>query len=230
MKIHNIPYSRITLPGLNALGGRMVETINEKHPAESFFAKSMTKTQAAIEQAVLAVGSSEGSQKTLDVRQADVWRSKSYVSLRNHLDGGRERHNEAYSEAAHRLYAIFKQNNLALARLAQGNKTSALMSLFKDLDNAPSIADLATVNATAWLQELKDDQALFEEAINSRSQEKNDRNVLSDTEAARILTEAMRGLTKTIEVAYDNEMVTDVGDTISLLNTIIDEEVPKYRR
>ena len=239
-EVKELGYSRIPLSGLTTLGNRIIAALESRHPAEPFFQNNIASVKSAIGDGVLAVGSSLLSENTPAVNQADMQRKNSFNSLRNHIKAGLTRENETYRKACERLMVIFQRNNTQMMSLPLDERSAALESLFEDLGTVDMLSselssngaasDLVTVNATAWLQELKDFHTAFEAAIQARNTEKSDRKVLTDEAAKDALVPQMKNLLMAVQVAYNNQIVAAIEDTIDLLNEIISEVVTAHRK
>lgn len=225
-----IPYTQITLSGLVTLADRTITAVNNRHPEQPFFVKSISKLDAARVKASGAINSDTKLAGTKSVTQSDNDRDNSADSLKAHIKAGLKRNNVTYREACERLYEIFEKNNLALSDLPYDEESAALVSLFADLDMPQAVTDLATVNATEWLEELKADQSAFKAAVLVRSEEKVTKQVLTDAEAESLIIPALKSFYKVTDVAEENELVEGASETIAQLNAIIAEIVTAHRR
>ena len=225
-----IPYTLLTLTGLITLAKRTISTLKSQHPEETFFGKNIQKLEAAQNLASRAANSTTRLAGTKDVTAADRDRDNSVDSLKAHIKAGLKRNNSAYREACERLFAIFEKNGLAISDLPYDQQTGALISLMEDLGTPQAQADLATINATEWLEELKTDQESFELAVLDRSQEKSTHDVPTDAEAQAAIIPALKGMYRTLDVAEENELVENISATISQINVIIGEIVVAHRR
>lgn len=229
--ISNIPYTLIPLPGLVTMSERSVQVLNSRHPDEAFFLRTIDKLLFASGLATRAIGSSRQAEGTKTVVAADDDRDASFDSVRDHVKAGLKRNNPEYKAACERLYGIFKKNNLNLSRLPYDEETGALISLFEDLSGSQPEADLAMINASEWLAELKRDQTAFENAVKARASEKKEvSEIPTDAVAKEALIPALKSFYRVIDVAEENEIVTGVSETIGLINVIIQEVVTAHRR
>lgn len=229
MILPRIPYTYISLPGLLTMTERTLAILNERHPGEPFFVRTIEKLESGKTLATKAMGSTNKALTTKNVTQADNDRDNSAESLKNHIRAGLKRNNKAYREACERLYAIFEKNNLNLTRLPYAEQTGALNSLLSDLSTPQAVTDLATVNTTEWVQELRTDQESFEEAIKARGEERAVDDTPTDTVALGALITALKSIFKVLDVAEENEQVEKVSETITLLNELIAEIITAQR-
>ena len=223
MIITRIPYTKISLEDLITLSNRVYTVLEERHPDEDFFRGVLGKVTAGVAMGTQAMGSTRASSLTDSIEAADRDRDDSFDSLRYHVRAGLKRNNALYQHACERLYAIFQRNGLNLSRLPYNQQSGALASLFADLNESQATRDLEVVHATAWLQELKDDQIAFEEALRSRVEERSENEVPTDAEAREALIPALKGLFKTLDVAEENELVAEISETLTRCNVIIRE-------
>lgn len=224
-----IPFTVIPLAGLVTMAERTLAIVRQQHPEVAMLTTPLSNLEAAIGVAVQALGSSRSLQKTVTVQQADRDRDNSYESLRNSIRAGLRRNNPAYREACERLLILFSKNNLELARLSYDAQTAALLSLFADLSTLQAVADLATIHATEWLQELKSDQERFEQAVSERGSERVQSQVPTDESARMQLIPALKALYKLLDVAEDHALIAGVDQTIPLLNAMIQEIITAHR-
>ena len=179
-----------------------------------------------IEQTSLAIGSTQKEPGTEDVTALDSKRDMSYSALLRLITAGLMRHAvPEHQEACKRLTDIFDKNDRGLNKLSYDKQSAALKSLFKDLDNEISQADLATIQATQWLEDLKADHNAFEAAYQKRSMEKLAQNILTDIEARKQLVIALNNVINVINAFKLSAQLDGVDATITLLNEIIDRAI-----
>lgn len=221
--IRPITHSNLSLSQLLTLADRICKTVLENHPDEALLAGVMKILAEAIEQASLAIGSTQKEPGTEDVTLLDGKRDMSFSALLRLITAGLFRHSvPEHQEACKRLTEIFDKNDRGLNKLSYDKQSAALKSLFKDLDKKAPLADLATIQATQWLEDLKADHEAFEAAYQKRSMENSNRNILTDLEARKQLVTALNNVVNVINVFKLSGQLENVDTTIPLLNEIID--------
>jgi hypothetical protein len=164
-----ILYSYFTLANLTALAEKVRLYLTDKFPDNPMIVPILGNLEGSMGTSLQSVGSSTKQALTKTLREADKKRDNSYVSLRDHIDAGLRRENEAYRTACEGLWPAFEKNDLYLSRMPDGDETTAINSLLKDLSNDKDIARLEATNSVEWLQELDRDNKNFVAISKQRS-------------------------------------------------------------
>jgi hypothetical protein len=101
---------------------------------------------------------------------------------------------------------------------------------FDDLDNDQSKADLKTINATEWLQELRAENEAFKKAYAKRGKQKAVKDIPTDEAALKLLKPSMDNLFTVINAYHINGQVKDIEKTIDLLNETIARSLASARQ
>jgi hypothetical protein len=168
-----ILYSYFTLANLTALAEKIRLYLVSKFPGHPMIEAVMAALQSSMDVSLKSVGSSTKQPMTKALRDADKKRDNSYLSLRDHIDAGLRRENEVYRTACEGLWPVFEKNDLQLYNFGDGDETTAINSLLKDLDNNQDIARLEATNSVEWLQELDLDNKNFVAISQQRSSERS---------------------------------------------------------
>lgn len=218
-----ILYSYFTLGNLTALAEKARLYLVQKFPGHPMFTPILEQLQGSVETAWQAIGSSTKQALTGDVRLADKRRDRSYRSLRDHIQAGMLRQNETYRAACQALWPVFEKNDLMLYNLADGDETTAIDSLVKDLSGQVEQAYLATANAVEWLQEVKSDNENFVSATQQRSAQRTADTTLRDEQAAKQLQKSMELLCSALETLVGIGSPEGIGDAVKEVNQYIKE-------
>lgn len=227
--LNKIIYSLYSLNNLSALARKMRNLLAEKFPSEAIVISLLAKIDQAQTVAVQAIGSSTKQTLTALVRSTDRSRDNSYASLRDHVWAGLRRENEAYRLACEALWPLFEKNNTQLGFLANDKETQAIESLLSDLRTGHGPAHLATINASAWIEELDRDNKAFVAAQQQRASVKTEDTTVTDAKAFKQLSTSLELVNSAMD-GLTMMAVEGVAEVAAELNTYIGEANTNARK
>ena len=231
--IRSVPYSRLELPELLTLSDQSYQVVTERHPEAAILASALNPLSDAMDETRLALGSTTKEELTEQVEIADARRDDSYKALVAYIKAGLLRHSQlSYQEASKRLLAIINQNGgRSLYRYGYSKQTAALESLFKDLNSAEALKDLATIQATKWLDDLKADHEAFKTVYAQREKVRanKSKNIPTDDSARRKLQPALENLYTLVDAFFISAQIEGLKETIDILNKTIDRALASAR-
>ncbi|WP_109831597.1 DUF6261 family protein [Reichenbachiella versicolor] len=220
--LDNIPYSTYPLGGLTTLAENLTKKATTHHPDDPMITASVNKVASAIELGREAIGSGMGSLKTKSLAEADNMRDLCYRSLRDYVKSGLMREsNKPYQKAAEKVWQVFKNNNTQLAKLPYREESAAIKSLLADIEAVRD--EVAVLNGTEWVEELKSANLAFEAVLEDRTDESATTDVTTDRAAAVELTNALKVFVSTIDSLSAFGQPSGIEDTVVELNQIIKE-------
>ncbi|WP_321289791.1 DUF6261 family protein [uncultured Sunxiuqinia sp.] len=110
--------------------------------------------------------------------------------------------NEPYRLACEALWVEFEKNGLTLYTANYGEETAAIDSLVNDLSKPENQAQLATINAQEWKDELERDNQAFVEAIRKCSAVRSADDTVTDLEALKELQTAVELLLNVLNTLH----------------------------
>ena len=186
----------------------------------------------AMEQTRQALGRETKEALTVEVTFADDKFDENYNGLLSHIKAGLNRNSlPEYQAAAERLLAVFdKHGGRSLPRLSYSKQTATAGLLFDDLESEQANADLDTLQASQWLAELKADYEAFKTVFARREKERASNKAPLNATARKKLIAELKNFYKVIDVFHMTNQIKGLGETINLLNKIIDRAMTSARR
>ena len=225
-----ISFSMFGLGELNTLARQLFAVVSEAYADQPALSQALSALKAAIDMGDRALGNARGEALTEAVQQADSRRDDSFMSLRDHLAAGLRRHGKPeYQLACERLKKVFDQHGTTLHRESYAKQSALLVSLFKDLETAPAVADLATVGATEWLAELERDQAEFEDLYAQRNDDRATADRTTYEEAKQDLRQALEMLLVILNGLHLGGLLPNSEATLGRINQHIERATYKGR-
>jgi len=226
--LRKIPYSLYPLKDLTTLSQSLSMIAADHHQDEAMIIAAKEKIESAISSARKALATGSSSLLSGKLAEADDLRDTCYRSLRDHIQAGmgRDTHT-AYQRACNLLWLAFTNNNTLLASLPYREETEALKSLFKDLENLTEEIDL--VNATAWLQELKNANEKFDQLLDAEVYANNEKEIPTDQEAKAKLTDALKIYVNVINSLWSFGQPENIKMTVVRLNEVIKKSTEQVR-
>lgn len=217
--LRKIPYSLYPLKDLATLCQSLSTLAADAHRDEKMIKAAKEKIDQAVQSARKAMASGDSSLLTGKIAEADDLRDSCYRSLRDHIQAGIGRDtNVEYQRACDLLWLAFTNNNTLLASLPYREETAALKSLFADLEKLSD--EIEIVNATHWLEELKEANEKFEALLDNET-ENNEKEVPTDQEAKVKLTDALKIFVNIVNSLWSFGQPEDIKLTVVRLNEII---------
>ncbi|MCY1722604.1 DUF6261 family protein [Prolixibacteraceae bacterium Z1-6] len=224
--LNKILFSYFTLEALIALVQKISTLLSAKLPENPMATKLISRLQPQIATALQAIGSTTKTPLTQNVKGADVRRDNTYRSLRDHIQAGLGRQNEAYRAACEALWPEFEKNGLKLYNIARDKETAAIDSLLADLLKPKNQPHLVTTFTTEWVTELDNDNRAYVEATRERSAIRSTDDTVLDQEAFKDLKtslDLLENMLNTMQAMGDpaniDEVIAEVSQYISEANT-----------
>ncbi|WP_372650943.1 DUF6261 family protein [Draconibacterium sp.] len=224
--LNKIYYSYFTLAALTALVQKIVNLLSAKLPEDQMVTSLLARFQPQLEKALRAIGSTTKTPLTEIVQAADLRRDNTFRSLRDTIQAGMRRQNEAYRTACETLWLEFEKNGLLLYAIPRDRQTAATESLLADLRKPENAAHLATTHITDWVTELDNDNQAYVAAATQRSAARSADDTLQDAEAFKNLKtslELMENILNTMQAMQTprgiDEVVAEVSQYIAEANT-----------
>jgi hypothetical protein len=226
--LRKIPYSLYPLNDLTILSQSLSTIAVESHPSENMIMAAKEKIDEAVTSARRALASGNSSMLSGKIAEADDLRDTCYRSLRDHIQAGmgRDTHPD-YQRACDLLWLAFTNNNTLLASLPYREETAALKGLFNDLEKFTE--ELELVNATHWLEELKEANAAFESLLDAETGHGNEKEVPTDQEAKVKLTDALKIYVNVINSLWSFGQPENIKLTVVRLNEVIKKANDKVK-
>jgi len=228
--ILKILFSYFSLSNLTALAQKIRNLLFAKFPDHPMVVALVANLDAAIATALQSVGSTTRQESTPEVRSADKTRDNSYRSLRDHVQAGLKRQNEAYRLACEALWPDFEKNGIQLYRLPGGEETTAIDSLLKDLSNPKKQEYLTTINAVEWVAEMDRDNKAFTEASTRRSANRSADETVDDKRAIKQLEVALQLACSTLESLQLMNGIEGAAAVVAEVNQYIAEANTSAKR
>ena len=216
--MNKILYSYFNLARLTTLARKVQRLLVSKFSDHPMISTVLTSMDAKLDISVQSVGSTRKQPLTKVVRVADLKRDNSFLSLRDHIQAGLRRENESYRKACEALWPEFEKNDLKLYNKSDGEETTAVDSLIKDLNKPENQPFLATVHATQWLEELEGDNQAFKVASQQRSAVISTDETVADQEAfdqLKVLLDLLGHVLTALFAMNDPEGIREVVDEVN---------------
>ena len=205
---------------------KIVNLLSVNLPENQLTATLLARIAPQLETAVQAIGSTKKTPLTEIVTAADLRRDNTYRSLRDTIQAGLRRQNEAYRTACEALWPEFEKNDLKLYNMSRDKQTAATESLLADLRKPKNAPHLATTHITDWLTELDNDNKAYVTATTQRSAARSADDTVQDAEVFKDLKtslELLENILNTMhtmgEPAGIDEVVAEVSQYIAEANT-----------
>ena len=228
--VSKISFSTFELSELNTLARQLSAILSEVYSDQPTLTPALQAVKEALALGDSALATPRGEALTEAVQQADSRRDDSYMGLRDHIAAGMRRHSlPAYQEACTRLKKAFDLHGNALHRESYAKESALLASLFKELSGPGATADLATIQATEWLQELQTDETAFLALYAQRDDERAVTERTTDQEAKQRLRQALEMLVTIINGLHLGGLLPNSGAVIDRLNQRIERSTAQAR-
>lgn len=218
-----ILYSYFSLANLTSLAQKIHGLLVSKFPDHPMISIVLKSLSSSMEVSVQAIGSTRKQPLTKSVREADLKRDNSYLSLKEHIQAGLRRENGSYRQACEALWVDFEKNDLKLYSLPDGDQTAAIDSLLKDLSRPKRQAHLETVHVVEWVQELDRDNRAFVVAAQQRSAIRSVDETVTDAEAIEQLKVSLTLLSHVMSALYAVNELEGIRDLVGEINQYIRE-------
>ncbi|WP_319229527.1 DUF6261 family protein [Draconibacterium orientale] len=213
-----IYYSYFTLAALTALVQKIVMLLGSNLAESPLMANILTRLIQQAETAVQAIGSTKKTPLTEIVTAADLRRDNTYRSLRDTIQAGLRRQNEAYRTACEALWPVFEKNDLKLYNMSREKQTAATESLLADLRKPENAPHLATTHTTDWLTELDNDNKAYVTATTQRSAARSADDTVQDAEVFKDLKtslELLENILNTMQAMHEPQNIDEVVAEVS---------------
>jgi hypothetical protein len=200
--------------------GKAITPVAERHnTAHEKLDTAMLQTQA--------------SALTDQISEADEALDERFLAFRNLIEAHSHRPDENLVNAANRLMLIIRNYGWTLYNTGYSEQTSRLENLIGDMENdGQSINDIAALNASDWLAELKTAFENFNSLVQQRRAETSSKPDFNTTEARKEVKAALNDLFDFIEVMHKVEPEGPYQQLAGEINPIIDEimQIARSRR
>jgi hypothetical protein len=213
-----IYFSYFTLAALTALVQKIVMLLGSNLAESPLMANILTRLIQQAETAVQAIGSTKKTPLTEIVTAADLRRDNTYRSLRDTIQAGLRRQNEAYRTACEALWPEFEKNDLKLYNMSRDKQTAATESLLADLRKPKNAPHLATTHITDWLTELDNDNKAYVTATTQRSAARSADDTVQDAQVFKDLKtslELLENILNTMQAMHEPQNIDEVVAEVS---------------
>ncbi len=224
-----ILFSLFSLAQLTALAQRIRNLLIERFPDHLMLGPVLAQLDEHLAVAIKAIGSTTKQALTKTVRAADSKRDNSFRSLRNHVEAGLLRENEAYRLACEALWVEFEKNGTTLNNLPYDEQTASANSLLVDLSTPTNLEHLATIHAVEWKDELDRDNQAFVATENQRSVVRSVDDTLSDRNALMQLRTSVELLVNVLNSLYALNNLEGIRGAVAEINQYIREATTAAR-
>lgn len=158
----------------------------------------------------------------IDKRRDDCIVGLSYV-----IQGYEYHYDETLRTAAQKLITNIRFYGTNIARLNYQAETATLTNIINDWETKPELlAALSTLNLTAWKDEMKNQNIIFNEVYLDRTQEYGNatpENLNSKRNDVNIVYYALRDRINALDVLIEAPEISPYTTTINQLNALIDQ-------
>lgn len=221
--LNKILYSYFSLAALTALVQKIVNLLSAKIADNQMVAALLARLQPQLETALQAIGSSRKQPLTEIIRQADMRRDNSFMSLRNHVRAGLRRENESYRTACEALWIEFEKNGLRLDKFSREKQTAAVNSLLNDLGKPENQNHLKTTHATKWAEELDNNNKTYVTTTQERSALRSSDDTVKDETAFKDLKISLDLLDNMLNAMYAMNTPEGIASVIEEISQYISE-------
>ena len=218
-----ILFSLFSLAQLTALAQRIRNLLSERFPDHPMLGPVLAQLDAHLALAIQAIGSTTKQALTKMVRTADSKRDNSFRSLRDHVEAGLRRENEAYRLACEALWSEFEKNGTKLHSLSYDEQTAGVNSLLVDLSKPGNLAHLATIHAVEWKDELDRDNQGFVATTKERSAIRSEDDTPTDKSALMALRISVELLVNVLNSLYALNNLEGIRGAVIEINQYIRE-------
>ncbi len=229
MNTNKIPFSLLSLEAVLELATQIGETISSRHSEDALLGGALAGLGEPRQQATLAIGSSRKQELTEQVNEADRRRDRGFIGFRKHVEA--EQYNDWNTDArqaANNLLDIIQKHGTRLHEEGLTVQSALMTSLFEDLDTEAAKADLATLNLTDWIEQLKTMQNGFATLFQQRNEIETAKNIPTKANAKVALVQASSVLLNGLDFLAVTQAET-YGETGQLVASIVNRIVSSER-
>lgn len=229
MSVTNIPFSILSIEAVVEMANQSKTTIATNHPEDALLSSSMAALTDPVKQAILAIGSSKKQELTEQINDADNWRDRGFIGFRKHLEA--DQYNDwmpGAKEAANNLLNIVARHGTRLHEEGLTVQPALMTSLFEDLEADQAKADLATLNLTEWIVQLKAFQSEFSVLFQQRNELESAKNIPTKVDAKAELVKSLSVLLNGLDFLANSQAET-YGDAAKLVGDIANRIVTSER-
>ncbi len=182
------------------------------------------KLQTAFNHLDAAMIQNKGSVYTGKMSDADEVRDDAFLALRNLVVAYTYYPDETLKLHAERLEQAIRTHGWTIQRLGLTQQTAVLNNLIGDLENnAELVAAITALNATPFLNVLKEKNTLFTDYQSQRLEEKAEKPEITTNEARREAREAVENLLNVTEALYLMNQDESYQQIANQVNPLVDE-------
>ena len=160
--------SLLTNAELPDIAQRIVAEVASSLPEHDFIQKLVTLIQEDVDELESTIGRSRGSEFTQRLTKLDDERGDAFVALRDFAKATMFRKQPDVAAAGRFVYATIRERGLQLHRLSYAEQSTQFNLLIEDLAEPEAQQALSTMNAIAWLEDLKVSQDAFRATVKQR--------------------------------------------------------------
>lgn len=223
--IPNLLNSSIHNSELNNHGANVVKIIGDANVEDETLNELKDELEAENDQLTLALKKERQNEFTVTLRTLDDLRDNGFKCLIRHVKADTTRLNDTITNSANVIYRIIKNHGVMLYHESYEKESALLISLFKDLDEAPMQEELVVLGLTVVYEELKQAQSNFNETYVGRSTNAPNRELLiAASRAHKPVKRTLKLLTQYINVKADRKkapfeaLAVSIGDLVDNIN------------
>lgn len=229
MNESKIPFSLLSIEAVLELTTQTGNTIAAKHADDPLLTSSLTALDEPKQQATLAIGSSRKQELTAEVNEADQKRDKGFIGFRKHVEA--DQYNDwkpDVKQAADNIFSIIEKHGTRLYEEGLTVQSALMTSLFDDLEANQAKADLATLNLTDWITQLKTTQKEFTDLYQLRNELEAVKDIPTKAKAKDNLVQAISVLLNGLDFLANTQPDT-YAETSTLITEIVNRIVASER-
>lgn len=223
MNTSDIPFSLLSVEAVLEMTTQCGDIITNKHADDPLLSSPLAALTQPKQQATLAIGSSHKQELTNQVNEADRKRDRCFIGFRKHIEA--EQYHDwdaAVQKAAGNLLDIIQKHGTRLHHEGLTVQSALMTSLFGDLEVDQARADLATLNLTGWVAQLKALQAGFATLFQQRNELESAKDIPTKAEAKAALVQSLSVLLNGLHF-----LAATQPDVYSATNKLVDETVTR---
>lgn len=220
----SISFSRLLNPEFYSFLERLLAIFSAFDLVTLQLESFVQKVQTAFNHLDAAMIQNKGSIYTGMMSDADELRDDAFLALRNLVVAYTYYPDETLKSHAERLEQAIRTHGWTIQRLGLTQQTAVLSNLIGDLENNADLAAAITaLNATPFLNVLKEKNALFTGYQSQRLDEKSEKPEISTTDARREAREAVENLFNVTEALYLMNQDETYQQIANQVNPLVDE-------
>ena len=229
MSLSKIPFSTLSIETVLEMALQCRETLSRRYSEDPILGAPITDLDEPMRRTKLAIASSRKKELTEEINEADFKRDRAFVGFRKYVEAQQFKDwDKDAQKAATTIITIIERHGKNLYREGLTVQSALLTSMFEDLAMDQAQNDLAAIDATDWLNHLKNLQADFSAMIIKRDELEAKKDIPTKADAKAELVKKLSVLLSGLDF-LTNTQSTKYGETGELINKIIERIVASQR-